>query len=396
MDEISASGGMGSRKRMLSITTDDSIPGRAKRPRVSAISTDLQRQVLRRTPSISAHARPLSGSSSFTTGSRAGSPGSESSAFISRSGLALMRSLSSASIRSARGNRIHYKNITTSEEVGQLCKLQESHGDLKLIECGGVDQPEIVAVGTTKGLIHIWDIRAKRLTTSWSTRGVSAFAGTAGTIRHYDTRIAPSSKMKEQARKVTRHQARITSLSWNVDGNCLPVATTAVQSIAGTRARRFPSTLESLSSAERRCNIWGRSPSAVAWCPWQAKMLATGDAKGTVHLWNVNTSSPHSNALVPGKLELGSPITGLHFSPHCKEFLTTHGTDPNAMESTGPQSWPRSVFQFHRQTTEFFPVWSDTLIGVQLKYLLLWYLFYRLNATGYHLLCCVAVQNIDL
>lgn len=45
--------------------------------------------------------------------------------------------------------------------------------------------------------------------------------GLKGTIRHYDTRIAPTVKMKEQSRKVTRHQARITSLDWNVEGTLL-------------------------------------------------------------------------------------------------------------------------------------------------------------------------------
>jgi cell division cycle 20, cofactor of APC complex len=234
--------------------------------------------------------RPLSGSSSFTAGSRAGSPlligelasATTGSAHISRSGMALMRSVSSASLRSSspavhvypensakhflrntkvtidyspppnatpdvsarllscsfrntlfftRGNRVHYKNLTTSEEVGQLCKLQDSRGDLRVIECGGVDHPDIVALGTTKGIVQIWDVQAKKIIMSWTTtKEISAMrwngpvltiGGLKGTIRHYDTRINPTPKMKEQARKVTRHQAPITSLDWNVDGKYL-------------------------------------------------------------------------------------------------------------------------------------------------------------------------------
>ena len=234
--------------------------------------------------------RPLSGNSSFTAGSRAGSPlligelasATTGSAHISRSGMALMRSVSSASLRSSspavhvypensakhflrntkatidyspppnaildvsarllscsfrntlfftRGNRVHYKNLTTSEEVGQLCKLQDSRGDLRVIECGGIDQPDIVALGTTKGIVQIWDVQAKKITMNWTTtKEISAMrwngpvltiGGLKGTIRHYDTRINPIPKMKEQARKVTRHQAPITSLDWNVDGKYL-------------------------------------------------------------------------------------------------------------------------------------------------------------------------------
>lgn len=231
-------------------------------------------------------ATPLSRCSSFTSGSRACSPGvstvasSEGSTFISRSGMALMRSVSSASMRSSspstpsypessakyhlrntratidfslpvtedligvpllscslqnilffsRGNRVHYKNLTSTEEIGQLCRLQESHGDLQIVQCGGSDQPDIVALGTSKGLVQIWDLKTKRMTSSWSTKGVSAMkwngpvltmGGLKGTIRHYDTRISPTLKMKEQVRKVTRHQARITSLDWSVEGNIL-------------------------------------------------------------------------------------------------------------------------------------------------------------------------------
>ena len=232
----------------------------------------------------------MSGNSSFTAGSRAGSPlligelasATTGSAHISRSGMALMRSVSSASLRSSspavqvypensakhflrntkatidyspppnaildvsarllscsfrnilfftRGNRVHYKNLTTSEEVGQLCKLQDSGGDLRVIECGGIDQPDTVALGTTKGIVQIWDVQAKKITMNWTTtKEISAMrwngpvltiGGLKGTIRHYDTRINPVPKMKEQARKVTRHQAPITSLDWNVDGKYL-------------------------------------------------------------------------------------------------------------------------------------------------------------------------------
>lgn len=125
---------------------------------------------------------------------------------------------------------MHYKNLTTNEDVGQLCKLQESHGDLSIIECAGDEAHELVALGTSKGYVHIWDVRSKKMTASWSTKGVSVMrwmgpvltiGGLKGTIKHYDTRLNPTSKMKEQARKVTRHQTRITSLAWNATGKLL-------------------------------------------------------------------------------------------------------------------------------------------------------------------------------
>ena len=268
-----SSGPSNVRKRVISMGEGSIGPPQRKRPRVSSISAEFQIQLLGGSASvasgvrilflslayfphlsltqpdrlprsrplhtdeldflnISQHARPLSGSSSFTAGSRACSPGDlgdqpGSSAFISRSGMALMRRVSSASLAStsqvvptypecsakhhlrnakvtidysappaaadplpelavaapllscsaanvlffSRGNRAHYKNLmTTTEDVGQLCKLQDSHGDLRIIECGGVDQPDVVALGTSKGLIQIWDVKAKKKTASWSDR----------------------------------------------------------------------------------------------------------------------------------------------------------------------------------------------------------------------------------
>lgn len=133
----------------------------------------------------------------------------------------------------SRGNRVHFKNMGTgsgAEDIGQLCKLQEDRGDLRVIECAGGDMPHIVALGTTKGFVQIWDIKARKMAMSWSTKGVSVMrwngavltvGGLKGTIRHYDTRVEPKSKMKDQAPKLTRHQARITSLAWSINGRVL-------------------------------------------------------------------------------------------------------------------------------------------------------------------------------
>ena len=54
-------------------------------------------------------------------------------------------------------------------------------------------------------------------------------------------------------------------------------------------------------------------------------MLATGDSKGILRFWSVNAKDKRSNALSPSKYDTGSVISGVYFSPHCKEILTTHG-----------------------------------------------------------------------
>ncbi|KIL64656.1 hypothetical protein M378DRAFT_163128 [Amanita muscaria Koide BX008] len=248
-----------------------------------------------------------------------------------------------------RGNRVHYKNLTTSEDVGQLCKLQESHGDLHIIECGGADLPDLVALGTSKGYVHIWDVKSKKMTASWSTKGVSVMrwngpvltiGGLKGTIKHYDTRINPTSKMKEQARKVTRHQTPITSLAWNVAGKLLASGDQTGNVYCWEPGQRTPLDVGDFIQRRKKMQHAG-AISAVTWSPWQPKLLASGDMTGVIRLWNVDSTS-RSNAAAPGKIELDSPVTGLHFSPHCKELLSTHGTSLVTPEASTSHIWPRT------------------------------------------------------
>lgn len=284
----------------------------------------------------------------------------------------------------SRGNRIHYKNISTNEDIGQLCKLQESRGDLTIIECGGVNQPAIAALGTNKGIVQIWDITSKKPTTSWSTKGIASMrfngpvltiGGLKGTIRQYDTRIKEASKMKEQVRKVTRHQGRISSLSWNVDGRFLASgdengtvycwdSRQAVPLDVGEFVQRRKKMQH--SGAITVCwevtispndSLLSLSSQALAWSPWQPKLLASGDSSargtGTIQLWDISNSS-YSGSTAPGKLELSAQVTSLHFSPHCKELLSTHGPGPTR-DDGDLQSWPRAINMANSVTVHSYP-----------------------------------------
>ena len=129
-----------------------------------------------------------------------------------------------------RGHRVHYKNLALNEDVGQLCKFREDQGRLRLVACAGKEHPNSVAVCSASGYIQLWDLATKKMVSKWTTKSATALqwngsvltvGGQRGSIRQFDTRVPDTTKMKEQAKKTMRHQAKITSLAWNIDGKYL-------------------------------------------------------------------------------------------------------------------------------------------------------------------------------
>jgi len=236
-----------------------------------------------------------------------------------------------------RGNRVHYKSLTNNEDVAQLCKLRDSSGDLRFLECGDRDQPNTVAAGTSTGYLQLWDISTKKSTGSWQANGASAMKWNGptltvglqkGTIKHYDSRTP---KSKESIKRVTRHQAKITALAWNVEGKYYASGDETGMVFCWDIRQPGVPVEEVGDMVQRRRKIQHTGAvTALAWCPWQAKILATGDSTpektGTIRVWTIGgcTSFAYQSTHTD-KIELDAPVTSLHFSPHCKEILSTHG-----------------------------------------------------------------------
>ena len=70
-----------------------------------------------------------------------------------------------------------------------------------------------------------------------------------------------------------------------------------------------------------------RASQAIAWCPWQPSLLASGGgtSDATIHIWNSTTGARLHSVTTP------SQVTSLQWSPHKKEFLTTHGYPANSI-----------------------------------------------------------------
>jgi cell division cycle protein 20 (cofactor of APC complex) len=104
--------------------------------------------------------------------------------------------------------------------------------------CGVENQAneKLLALGTSTGCVQIWDVQARKMTMTWTMKEVPAMAwngpvltvGTEkGVFRHFDTRIKPQVKMKELAKKVVRHRAQLTQISYNNEGKLFATADSA-------------------------------------------------------------------------------------------------------------------------------------------------------------------------
>lgn len=82
---------------------------------------------------------------------------------------------------------------------------------------------------------------------------------------------------------------------------------------------------------------------AVAWSHSQPKTLATGGEDGTMRLWNVTANKSTESNEIGRKLEHRAGITGIHFSPHCSEILTTHGAEVGTLTADQRSNLTRSA-----------------------------------------------------
>ncbi|KAF8181082.1 hypothetical protein BJ912DRAFT_980291 [Pholiota molesta] len=320
--------------------------------------------------------RPLSRASSFTPLPISQITGAPIGADRFHQGIALMRSASLSSLHlpaspharttfdyspptdtsngiSARILPAHFqrRNITTNfnTDISQLCKLSEKWGNIRALEGGGIAQPSILAIATSKGYIQIWDVKAKKATMTWpTTKEITALAwngpilsvgGIKGSIRHYDTRL-PASKLKEQARQVIRNHGQFLA-SGDAAGtvHCWELGQKVPLEVGEFVSRR-----KKIHTRERF-----RHPSAV----------------------EINAKDANSNSLNPGKLDIGTVITGIHFSPHCKEILTTHGAQvgERAVNAIAVHSFPslRDVTTYSLPGAQLGAIGDSVLDGTGTK-----------------------------
>ncbi|XP_055049756.2 cell division cycle protein 20 homolog [Misgurnus anguillicaudatus] len=178
-----------------------------------------------------------------------------------------------------------------------------------------------LAVGTSDCKVELWDVQCqKRLRSmdghsarvgclSWNHHILSS-GSRSGMIHQHDVRVAD-----HHIDTYGGHSGEVCGLSWSPDGQYL--------ASGGNDDTVFiwPMTTGSGNQVVRALTEHQGAVKALAWCPWQPNILASGGGIGDHHIriWNANSGSCISS------LDTPSQISSLVFSPNYKELVSGHG-----------------------------------------------------------------------
>ncbi|CAG8514353.1 10678_t:CDS:2, partial [Acaulospora morrowiae] len=212
-----------------------------------------------------------------------------------------------------------YQNVYVwNADTGDVKSLAQTGNNDYISSLSWSMDGEYLAVGTSDGDTQIWDaLREQKIRSmlghvarvgvvTWNKYIVSSGCRD-GSIWNHDTRVA-----QHRVSEMLDHSGEVCGLKWRHDG-------------------------EQLASGgnDNRMNIWDARSSipkftktnhtaavkAIAWCPWQNNLLATGGGSYDcrIHFWNTNTAAHYKS------IDTGSQVTSIIWSKDYKELLSSHG-----------------------------------------------------------------------
>ncbi|MEE6517990.1 hypothetical protein FKM82_028670 [Ascaphus truei] len=218
------------------------------------------------------------------------------------------------------GTCVYLWSACTSQ-VTRLCDLSVE-GD-SVTSVGWSERGNLVAVGTHKGFVQIWDASAgKKLSTlEGHTARVGALAWNADQlssgsrdrmILQRDIRTPPI----QSERRLQGHRQEVCGLKWSTDHQLL--------ASGGNDNKLLVWNHSSLSPVQQYTEHLA-AVKAIAWSPHQHGLLASGGgtADRCIRFWNTLTGQPLQC------IDTGSQVCNLAWSKHANELVSTHGYSQN-------------------------------------------------------------------
>ncbi|CAM6100936.1 unnamed protein product [Calypogeia fissa] len=227
----------------------------------------------------------------------------------------------------ALGSTVYLWDASTSS-IEELMQVNEE-GPITSV-CWAPDGRHI-AVGLNNADVQLWDSHSLRQVRSlkghcarvgslaWNGGPVLSTGGRDNVIFNHDVRIR-----EHIVGRMTAHEQEVCGLKWSPSGQQL--ASGGNDNIlhiwdAATASSQGP------SGYLHRLDDHQAAVKALAWCPFQANLLASGGgtADRCIKFWNT-----HTGACV-NSIDTQSQVCALQWSRHEKEILSSHGFSQNQL-----------------------------------------------------------------
>lgn len=225
----------------------------------------------------------------------------------------------------ALGHSVYLWNATTGA-TEELCHCQEA--DDYITSVSWVEEGSYLAVGTASSQVQLWDADATRQVRSMRghTARVSSLAwnnhilssgGRDSIIFNHDVRVAD-----HIVATLRGHEQEVCGLSWSPDGSQL--ASGGNDNLLCIWDAHTSSTTE---SPKFLLDQHTAAVKALAWCPFQRNVLASGGgtADRCIKFWNTQ------NGACLNSVDTNSQVCALVWSKTEKELISSHGFSQNQL-----------------------------------------------------------------
>ncbi|KAK4465636.1 WD40-repeat-containing domain protein [Cladorrhinum samala] len=212
-----------------------------------------------------------------------------------------------------------------SADEGSVSCLLETSPDTYVSSVKWSGDGAYVGVGLGTGEVQIWDVaegvkirsmlghETRVGVMGWNKHLLSTGAR-SGLVFNHDVRIA-----EHKVAELVSHTSEVCGLEWRSDGAQLATGgNDNLVSIWDARSLAVPKFTKTNHKAAVK---------ALAWCPWNMNLLATGGGSYDrhIHFWNT-TSGARVNSI-----DTGSQVTSLRWSPHYREIVSSSGFPDNSL-----------------------------------------------------------------
>ncbi|XP_051984392.1 cell division cycle protein 20 homolog isoform X2 [Xyrauchen texanus] len=204
-------------------------------------------------------------------------------------------------------------------DIVLLKKMEDEHSYICSVSWS--KDGNFLAIGTSDCKVELWDVQyQKRLRImdghsarvgclSWNDHILSS-GSRSGLIHQHDVRVAD-----HHIFSFGGHTQEVCGLTWSPDGKYL--ASGGNDNMVYIWAMTMGTEHQAIHALSEHQG----AVKALAWCPWQPSILASGGGTSDRHIriWNVNSGSCIS------ALPTCSQISSLVFAPNYKELVSGHG-----------------------------------------------------------------------